>query len=310
MARRIDEPQRQTPNFVGVAVVAVVAIAVLLGGAAIFGASLVPQATPATSGGIAALPSGSPDSWTGVGSAVPTDGRATPTPTVVAPGASPTVPVTAPPTSSPIPTSTSAPGAAPTLPPGGAPRSAAEFDLATEVIDIGFPLRPQTRYRYTNSFLDARQGSPDDYNHARMNRDGDTVRLHDGVDIYGREGSPVLAPFSGLVIDPASRWAPWEPDRYGLVIAIVSDEPQTLGYVALLVHVDEMWVDVGQHVDRGQVLGPLGRTGYLDGPDVHSHLHFELRAPFQLDWSPTGEHRMVDAFNPFYSLARADPKRH
>ena len=188
-----------------------------------------------------------------------------------------------------------------------APRGPAEFDLVGQVIDIAFPLRPETEYRYRDNFLDRRAGPPDPYNHARVTEDGRLVRLHDGIDIYGPEGEPVVAPFSGRVIDPSARWTPWEPDRYGLTVVIESTEPQTEGYTTVLVHLAKVWVDVGQRVSRGQVIGVLGRSGNAE--DVRPQLHFELRAPFEIDWSPIGEERLVDAFDPYPSLVEADPHR-
>lgn len=192
---------------------------------------------------------------------------------------------------------------------GGAPTSPAEFDLDGQQISMGFPLRPDSGYRYRDNFLDVRTGSPEAYNHARVHPDGSATRLHDGTDIYTRQGEPLIAPFSGTVIDPKTRWQPWERARYGNTVVIVSDEPVSAGYLALLVHLDEVWVDPGAHVTRGQVVGTVGRTGNADSQSVRPHLHFELRAPFLLDWSVMGTERALDAFNPYPSLVGADPKR-
>ena len=131
------------------------------------------------------------------------------------------------------------------------------------------------------------------------------MRLHDGIDIYAPESEPVLAPFDGVVIDPGTKWTPWEPDRYGLTVVVESYEPTSVGYTAVLVHLDKVWVDIGEHVSRGQVIGVLGRTGNAE--NVQPQLHFELRAPFLIDWSALGEDRQVDAFNPYPSLSAADP---
>jgi murein DD-endopeptidase MepM/ murein hydrolase activator NlpD len=133
--------------------------------------------------------------------------------------------------------------------------------------------------------------------------------VHDGIDIYAAEGEPLIAPFSGTIIDPATRWQPWEPSRYGNTVVIMSDEPLTAGYLALLVHADKVWVEPGDHVSRGQVLGTLGRSGNAEIQGVKPQLHFELRAPFLIDWSSLGEDRSVDAFNPYPSLVAADPDR-
>ena len=74
----------------------------------------------------------------------------------------------------------------------------------------------------------------------------------------------------------------------------------------MLVHLDKVWVEIGQHVTRGQVIGVLGRTGNAE--DVRPQLHFELRAPFLINWQELGEDRDVDAFDPYPSLTAADPK--
>lgn len=254
--------------------------------------------------------------WSMLGSATPASQAppthgASPSPraTALASSLGQTPPAT--PTGGPSPTpSAASPSPAPasaTPIAGRAPLSAAEFDLEQQVILIGFPLRPETRYHYRDKFRNRRDGPPSDYNHARRDKDGELMRLHDGIDIYAREGEPVVAPFSGLVIDAATRWIPWEPDRYGLTVVIVSDEPETAGYLALLAHLERAWVDPGQRVSRGQVIGVLGGTGNAESVDPQ--LHFELRAPFVLDWSALGEERLVDAFNPYPSLIEADPHR-
>src|SRR5699024_10315728 len=104
----------------------------------------------------------------------------------------------------------------------------------------------------------------------------------------GRRGSPTGTASRSLSTapsrrTPAIRGTPWEPDRYGFTVVVDSDEPTSPGYTAVLVHLDKVWVDIGQHVMRGQVIGVLGRTGNAE--DVAPQLHFELRAPFEIDWS-------------------------
>ncbi len=293
MARRVDAPRRGWPVLlaavVGVVVLGGLGVMVILGAPAGSGTPTTPPATapslvadasliPSASTTASPAPSASPHQ-----SAVPT---ATPEPSV-APSADPTP--------------TPAPAA------GAAPTSATGFDLHAQVIDIGFPLRSDTTSHYRDNWLDRRPGPPDDYNHARVGTKGDLVRLHDGIDIYAPEAEPVLSPFDGVVIDPATRWSPWEPDRYGLTVVVESDEPTSPGYTAVLVHLDRVWVDVGQHVTRGQVIGDLGKTGNAE--NVRPQLHFELRAPFLIDWSALGENRLVDAFNPYPSLVASDPSR-
>jgi murein DD-endopeptidase MepM/ murein hydrolase activator NlpD len=188
-----------------------------------------------------------------------------------------------------------------------APASAADFDGKGQIISIAFPLREQTRYRYRDNWGDLRVGAPEPYNHAHSRRQGETLRAHDGIDIYAPVGEPVISPFDGVVIDPAERWQPWRRDRYGRVAVVLSEEPTSAGYAALMSHLDKLWVEPGQPVKRGEILGTVGSSGNAEGG--RAHVHFELRAPFEISWDELGEERLVDAFNPFSSLVSADPKR-
>lgn len=303
MARPIDAPE--TSSWRDVALVAAVAIAAIVGLVVITamvasgGAPPETQPTgPAVAGSPSDAASASPAEPSG---SVPgsTSGKpsASSAPVSESPGAS----TDTFPTPAATPTPTPVAGAAPMSPDG--------FDLERQIIPIGFPLLRQTRYEYRNNFLDVREGPPDAYNHARIRSDGTSVRLHDGIDIYADEGEPLVAVFSGTVLDPTDLWEPWEPDRYGRVVVIRSDEPQTMGYIALYAHADRVWVETGAHVSRGQVLGAVGRTGNAEIQSIRTHVHFELRAPFPLDWTSLGEERQIDAFNAYPSLRAADPKR-
>src|SRR5699024_10315726 len=83
---------------------------------------------------------------------------------------------------------------------------------------------------YRDNWYERRDGPPDPYNHAKVAADGKLVRLHDGIDIYAPEDEPVLSPFDGVAIDPASKWTPWEPDRYGFTVVVYSAEPPNPGH--------------------------------------------------------------------------------
>lgn len=223
--------------------------------------------------------------------------------------AEPAPPAVAP--ASPRPSPRSAASRVPTLatprPAGSAPDNAQDFDRRAQVVPMGFPLKRSTDYRYRDNWGDLRAGDAEHYNHAHSRREGDVRRAHDGIDLYAKRGEPVLSPFDGIVIDPATRWQPWHRARYGRTAVVLSREPTSEGYVALLTHLDRLWVQPGQVVRRGEVLGTVGSTGNAEGG--RAHLHFELRAPFAIGWRQLGEERLVDAFNPFPSLIAADPKR-
>lgn len=85
---------------------------------------------------------------------------------------------------------------------------------------------------------------------------------HNGVDIAGREGTPVLAVASGVVTytDQSS--------TYGNVIEITHDS----GLVTLYAHNKELFVELGEIVRKGQEIAAMGTTGRSTGP----HVHFEV----------------------------------
>lgn len=207
----------------------------------------------------------------------------------------------------PQPGASAAPGqqgpSGPPVPYGGATRT---FSLREEVIDIGFPLRESTHYRYRDSFLEPRAGPAEVYNHARgKDSQGKLLRAHDGTDIYVPNGTRVISPFTGVVTDPVVRLPPWVPDRFGLTVLVTSSERGTEGYVALMAHLSRVDVVPGQRVKRGDVLGLSGNTGNAQGGP--GHVHFELRAPFTIRLREAGVVRYLDAFDPYRSLRAADP---
>jgi murein DD-endopeptidase MepM/ murein hydrolase activator NlpD len=262
----------------GIALLAAVAIG--LGWAAL-GGTPGPGAVPSSS----AVPSGS----VRIG---PSRG-----PSAGAGGASPSQPAT------------SRPSAAPSGPaPGAAPTSATGFKLRGTVVPMGFPLPATSRYRYGAGWLVPRSGVAYGYNEVYgVSRSGALLRAHDGLDLMVAVGTPVLAPFDGVVVDPAARWHPWDRSRYGLAVVISSSEATSAGYLALSAHLSSLGVRVGDLVTRGQVLGLTGRTGNAAG--TAPHLHFELRAPFLIPQRWGGLYRRLDSFDPAPSLRGADPNR-
>ncbi len=86
---------------------------------------------------------------------------------------------------------------------------------------------------------------------------------HPGVDMAGPSGTPIHACRAGTVVI-----ASWQ-GGYGN--AVVIDHGGNMA--TLYGHQSQLAVQVGQHVDAGQVIGFVGTTGYSTGP----HLHFEVR---------------------------------
>jgi len=87
--------------------------------------------------------------------------------------------------------------------------------------------------------------------------------LHTGIDIAAPFGNPIISADSGEII--FSGW--W--DGYGK--AIVIDHGR--GYTTVYGHMSRVYMQAGQSVAKGQMIGLVGSTGFSTGP----HLHFEIR---------------------------------
>jgi murein DD-endopeptidase MepM/ murein hydrolase activator NlpD len=86
---------------------------------------------------------------------------------------------------------------------------------------------------------------------------------HKGVDYRAAIGTPVMAINSGVVRLVATY------RDYGNVIVI----DHGLGLMSFYLHLSKMDVQQGDTVQRGQVIGESGQTGYAEGP----HLHLSVR---------------------------------
>lgn len=89
-------------------------------------------------------------------------------------------------------------------------------------------------------------------------------RGHTALDIAVPIGTPVKAADRGKVI-----YAGWNPTGYGFRVVI----DHGIDYVTLYAHLSDIYVEPGQIVGKGQVIGVSGSNGNITGP----HLHFEIR---------------------------------
>jgi hypothetical protein len=95
-------------------------------------------------------------------------------------------------------------------------------------------------------------------------------RFHSGVDIGAPMGAPVVAAGSGIIMS-----AGWN-GGYGKAIVIQHNGIQQTLYG----HLSEVFVQPGQRIEQGTVIGRVGSTGNSTGP----HLHFESRASTTDGW--------------------------
>lgn len=92
---------------------------------------------------------------------------------------------------------------------------------------------------------------------------GRTYEFHGGMDIDGERGDQVIAPASGIVTE-----AGWK-GGYGNMVEIDHGNGLKTRYG----HLSRIEVQIGQELNRGQLMAFVGSTGRSTGP----HLHYELR---------------------------------
>jgi murein DD-endopeptidase MepM/ murein hydrolase activator NlpD len=95
-------------------------------------------------------------------------------------------------------------------------------------------------------------------------------RFHSGVDIGAPMGAPVVAAGTGTIVS-----AGWF-GGYGKAIVIQHNGIQQTLYG----HLSEVFVQPGQKIEQGTVIGRVGSTGNSTGP----HLHFETRVATSDGW--------------------------
>ncbi|WP_210528072.1 M23 family metallopeptidase [Rubellimicrobium arenae] len=117
------------------------------------------------------------------------------------------------------------------------------YRIAVQRVPFVLPLRDT--FRYTSGFA-MRWG-----------------RMHEGIDMAGPIGTPVYSTADGVVI-----FAGWA-SGYGRLIKIQHE----FGIETRYGHLNQIRVEVGQRVSRGDRIGDMGNSGRSTGP----HLHYEIR---------------------------------
>jgi len=89
------------------------------------------------------------------------------------------------------------------------------------------------------------------------------LKMHEGIDIAARTGTPVYAAADGIVSQCET------VEGYGKLVAI----DHGYGYKTYYAHNSKLLVKVGQRVKRNDLIAAVGNTGSSTG----SHLHYEVR---------------------------------
>jgi len=87
--------------------------------------------------------------------------------------------------------------------------------------------------------------------------------IHKGLDIANNTGTSIQATASGTVI-----FAGWH-GGYGRKIIIYHG----FDYTTVYAHLSKIYVEVGETVKQGDIIGTMGNTGHSTGP----HLHYEVQ---------------------------------
>jgi murein DD-endopeptidase MepM/ murein hydrolase activator NlpD len=97
------------------------------------------------------------------------------------------------------------------------------------------------------------------------NVNGQMVHFHDGLDLAAQADEPVMAAASGTVV-----FAGMIPSG-----ALTVEIAHAGGIHTLYLHEDQLLVQQGQQVQKGQIIGLVGSTGMATGP----HVHFQVEDP-------------------------------
>lgn len=92
-----------------------------------------------------------------------------------------------------------------------------------------------------------------------------TSEFHNGVDIAGKYGSPIMAAGDGIVT-----FAGWK-GSWGRLVVI----SHGYGYVTQYAHNSSLVVKTGDRVKKGQVIARLGSTGRSTGTHVHFGIAYQ-----------------------------------
>ncbi len=89
------------------------------------------------------------------------------------------------------------------------------------------------------------------------------LRMHEGLDIGARTGTPILAPADGIITFSGKKMG------FGNLIHI----DHGYGIETIYAHAHTLVVEKGERIRRGEKIATVGSTGFSTGP----HLHYEVR---------------------------------
>ena len=89
------------------------------------------------------------------------------------------------------------------------------------------------------------------------------LKMHEGIDVGGKRGAPIVAPADGIVTFVGKK------PGFGVLVQL----DHGYGVESIYAHTKVATVKKGQTIRRGVMIAKVGNTGYSTGP----HLHYEIR---------------------------------
>ncbi|HYG60656.1 MAG TPA: M23 family metallopeptidase, partial [Symbiobacteriaceae bacterium] len=90
--------------------------------------------------------------------------------------------------------------------------------------------------------------------------------IHTAIDIAAPTGTPILAADSGMVVYRGYN------GNYGYMLKIDHGGGRTVTWYA---HLSAYNVNLGDTVNKGDVIGYVGNTGFSTGPHLHYEVHVD-----------------------------------
>lgn len=135
-----------------------------------------------------------------------------------------------------------------------------ELEVRVHELDQ-YLLDKESLLRSTPTILPAR-GWITSYYGPRKSPYSGRLRMHEGLDVGARTGTPIVAPADGIVTFSGKRMG------FGNLIQI----DHGYGIETLYAHAHRLTAQKGDFIRRGQEIATVGSTGYSTGP----HLHYEV----------------------------------
>lgn len=136
-----------------------------------------------------------------------------------------------------------------------------ELELKVHTLDQ-FLLDKDSFLKSTPTLLPAK-GWITSYYGPRMSHYSRRIKMHEGLDVGAKSGTPIIAPADGIVTFSGKK------PGFGNFVQI----DHGYGVETIYAHASRLYAKKGQRVGRGDLLAAIGSTGYSTGP----HLHYEVR---------------------------------